>query len=419
VSTPSGPWFATITASRRGQQVIDIAMGASIPMLAVVGIMVEDVPMGEAAVALAAAIVVGVALVFRWRAPLAVLAVAVTAVLATSIAGQHDAWLVVAVEIAISTVAVARARRTAVLAALGAATILFTLARTQVAGPVTEPAALILIVWTALALATGLAVRAQRAYVSELTDRARLADESREQLARNRVAEERIRIAREVHDIVAHHIAVISVHSALARKTGVRQPDVLDASLVHVQTAARTALDELGTVLKLLRTTDRAELGPAPGLDNLDDLMATVSATGLAVRRTTTGRRPEMDPACELAVYRIVQESLTNAAKHGGTAVDFQVTYEPTHVYLHVRNVRRVGTDRSIPAGAASGGHGLVGMRERAEACGGTFAAGHDVQGGFAVEATVPYRPVDRTAASVPAVDSPPTTPPDLHGSTR
>ena len=194
--------------------------------------------------------------------------------------------MIVASEIEVFSVVCNRPRRVAALAALATAVVLFWVARTDSPGPMTEPRMLIVLVWTALACSLGVAVRTQRAYVEALAERARRADETREQEARARVAEERVRIARELHDVVAHHIAVINVHAGLARRAVGRDADVVDASLAHVQVAASTVLDELGAVQQVLRSSDSTEPGtePAPGLDRLDALLATFAAAGFAVR---------------------------------------------------------------------------------------------------------------------------------------
>ena len=145
--------------------------------------------------------------------------------------------MIVANEIAVFSVVCNRPRRVAALAALATAVVLIGVARTDSPGPMTEPRMLIVLVWTALAFALEVAVRTQRAYVEALAERARRADETREQEARARVAKERVRIARELHDVVAHHIAVINVHAGLARRAVGRDADVVDASLAHGQAA--------------------------------------------------------------------------------------------------------------------------------------------------------------------------------------
>jgi len=256
------------------------------------------------------------------------------------------------------------------------------------------------VVWTALAFAGGVAVRTQRAYVTSLAERARRADENYEQVARTRVVEERVRIARELHDVVAHHIAVINVHAGLARRAIGRDAGTVDTSLGHVQEAARTVLDELGTVLSVLRSTDAVDSAsgattqPAPGLERLDELLETFAAAGLEVRTKATGPLRDMDRACDLAAFRIVQESLTNASKHGADGqAELTLTYAASGLTIGVSNHAKVdpaGLSFAVPAPV---GHGLTGMRERAVACGGSLTAGQDDRGVFGVVAVIPHRP--------------------------
>ena len=272
-----------------------------------------------------------------------------------------------------------------------------------------------MLVWTALAFALGVAVRTQRAYVSALAERARRADENREQEARTRVVEERVRIARELHDVVAHHIAVINVHAGLARRAIGRDAGTVDTSLGHVQEAARTVLDELGTVLRVLRSNDVAESAsepttqPTPGLERLDELLGTFAAAGLLVRKSATGRPRAMDPACDLAAFRIIQESLTNAAKHGADGqAELTLTYEASGLTIEVSNLVHkdpAGSSIGVPAPA---GHGLIGMRERAAACGGSLTARQDDRGVFGVVAVIPYRPAPAPGITTPTVQAAP-----------
>jgi signal transduction histidine kinase len=260
-------------------------------------------------------------------------------------------------------------------------------------GSVTEPRILIVLVWTALAFALGVAVRTQRAYVVALAERARRAEETREQETRARVAEERVRIARELHDVVAHHIAVINVHAGLARRAVGRDAAVVDTSLGHVQDAARTVLDELGAVLQVLRSNDALDpaTAPTPGLDRLDDLLATFAAAGFVVRTRATGRRRDMNGICDLAAFRIIQESLTNASKHGtGLGAELELTYTVDALTIAVHNPVEAAPGPAV--GASPRGHGLIGMRERAAACGGSLTVRRDGRT-FRVDAVIPYRP--------------------------
>ncbi len=285
----------------------------SIPIFALGGLRSGAVPADRAGLTLVVSAVVGISLVWRSRAPLVVLAVALGGLVATAAAGSTAPWLMFAVEVAVVSAAATRPWTESAPAALVSAVVLFAIARETVEGPVTEPRALIVVAWTGLALAAGLVVRTQRAYVRALADRARRADETREQVARARVAEERVRIARELHDVVAHHIAVINLHAGLARAAQGRDAAVVDSSLGHVQDAAATVLAELGTVLRVLRSPEEPDDAdgprPAPGLAAIDDLVATVAEAGLVVRRTTTGRPRPMDQASELTAFRVARSA--------------------------------------------------------------------------------------------------------------
>jgi signal transduction histidine kinase len=330
----------------------------------------------------------------------AVLVISLLGAVTALLVGRASPALGLACEIAVFTVACLRPRRVAGIAALVSAAVLFGAARSGVSGPITAATTLIVVVWTALAFAGGVAVRTQRAYVTALADRARRADEDYEQEARTRVVEERVRIARELHDVVAHHIAVINVHAGLARRAVGRDARTVDTSLGHVQEAARTVLDELGTVLSVLRSTDFEDSAsggttqPAPGLERLDDLLETFAVAGLEVRTTATGPPRDMDRACDLAAFRIIQESLTNASKHGvdGKAT-LTLTFAVSGLTIGVSNVVPVGSAGSSNEFPAPVGHGLIGMGERAAACGGSFTARLDDHGAFLVLAQIPHRP--------------------------
>ncbi|MGV8967545.1 MAG: sensor histidine kinase [Cellulomonas sp.] len=393
------PWVVGPDGPGRGRLVGNLALACAIPVLTLGGVVRGDPPVALAVGIVALALIIGAGLFFRARWPLALLAVSLVGALASAPVPEATAPMIVASEIAVFTIACIRPRRVAAFAALVAAVVLFGVARTGSTGPMTEPRMLIVLVWTALAFALGVAVRTQRAYVDALAERARRADETREQEARARVAEERVRIARELHDVVAHHIAVINVHAGLARRAVGRDADVVDTSLAHVQSAASTVLAELGAVLEVLRSNDSSEPGtePAPGLDRLDALLATFAGTGFAVRTWATGRPRAMDRACDLAAFRIVQESLTNASKHGvGARADLRFTYARDALTIAVTNPIATEPDQfgsGTPAESGHLGHGLIGMRERAIASGGSMTAAPDGHGAFRLVAVIPYRP--------------------------
>jgi signal transduction histidine kinase len=335
------------------------------------------------------------ALALRRRYPLAVLATTTVAVVVAQLTQHARGPFVITVAIAAYTVATRTDRRTAVLTgaisalAVGAAAV----ATLRVAW--SDPAVVVLLLWFGFAVAGGDAVRSRRAYVAVLEERARRAETTREQEARRRVAEERLRIARELHDVVAHHIALINVQAGVAGHLLPDRTEEAREALAHVRTASRTVLEELATLLGVLRRTgdETAPTDPAPTLDRLGVLVDGFTAAGQQVRWTLEGRPRPLPTAVDLAAYRIVQESLTNAHRHApGAAVTVRLRYHPAGLTVEVRDDGgpRTGTDRGGDGGGT--GLGLLGMRERAESVGGRFLAGPDPRRGWTVLAELPAR---------------------------
>jgi len=240
--------------------------------------------------------------------------------------------------------------------------------------------------WCLLATVIGLAVRNQRRVVADARERARIAEESREEEAHRRVNEERLRIARELHDVVAHHVAVINVQSGAAEHLLDVDPAAAHEAIGHVRTASGEVLAEMSTLLGLLRTgNDDDSREPARGLADLDPLVASFRHTGLRVTVRQEGSQAQLAPLVDITAYRVLEEALTNASKHGtnGTA-DVIISRTGETTVLEVRN-RLDG-----PVLETAGGHGLVGMRERVAAIGGVLNAGVDPQGRFVVRAELP-----------------------------
>jgi signal transduction histidine kinase len=231
----------------------------------------------------------------------------------------------------------------------------------------------------------GYALRTRRDYVGELRDRAaRLEAEEGERAARA-VMDERLRIARELHDVIGHSISLIAIQSEAAARSARSNPDALPAFLSGISAASRQALAEMRGVLAVLRPGAEAQLSPQPGLEQLDELVAGVRAGGLQTRLEVEPM--ELPPGIALAVYRIVQESLTNVVKHGGAGAQACVTIIRNGGTVRVS----VHDDGAGPGGPAlSTAHGIVGMRERAAAYGGTLRTGARPGGGFEVEASIP-----------------------------
>ena len=236
------------------------------------------------------------------------------------------------------------------------------------------------------AAAVGVAVRSQHDALQAARARAQQAELTREEEAVRRVTDERLRIARELHDVVAHHISVINVQAGVARHFMDSRPDQARAALTAVRDASKSVLTEMTAVVGLLRTEDGAgPAEPAPGLHRLPALVDSLRSAGLDVTWRTTGEVADLPSIADLAAYRVVQESLTNAVKHGTGTAELLVHHEPREVVVEVRN-----PVPSTPAPAPPGGHGLIGMRERLEAVDGTMTAGPDGAGGWRVRAVIP-----------------------------
>jgi len=251
--------------------------------------------------------------------------------------------------------------------------------------------------WSAFAVAAGDAVRTRRIYVQVLEERARRAEETREQEARARVVEERLHIARELHDIVAHHIAVVNIQAGLAERAMSRNAlETAATAITHVSEAARLALDDLSAVLHLLRGSgdiDRRE--PAPGLAQVNDLLDSYARAENRVQVTIRGGAQPLHATIELTAYRVIQESLTNATKHGILGeTHLTLSYEPTDFVVHVTNPARTDVEGNIPAVPGTG-YGMIGMHERVDAIGGRMTAGQRANGIFVVEAHLPSAPAE------------------------
>jgi len=231
----------------------------------------------------------------------------------------------------------------------------------------------------------------QRQAVAEAgAERARAAElaRSREQMARQAVMEERLAIARELHDIVAHAMSVITVQAGTARVVMDGSPDVAREALSAIEDTSRQALAEMRRLLSVLRDDSAsgpgAILSPARGLADLDTLIDVAAASGLRVELSRQGDPVALPAGAELAAYRIVQEALTNVCRHAkASTASVVVRYQPSEVAVEV-------TDDGIGGVPRSGGHGLVGMRERAALYGGEVEAAPRPEGGFRVRARIP-----------------------------
>jgi len=215
---------------------------------------------------------------------------------------------------------------------------------------------------------------------------------SRQIHQRRHQSEERLRIARDLHDVIGHNISLINVQASMGLDLMDSQPEQARAALSAIKSASKEALEELRTMLTPLRGDDgAAPRSPAPGLDRLPELIELTRAAGLTVEVEITGKAPPLPAAVQLAAYRIIQESLTNVARHAGQVrVTVRVTYDDANMHVQIDDD---GTAPSMAGSAIGTGSGITGMRERATALGGELSAGFRHGGGFRVSAQLPVRP--------------------------
>ena len=233
--------------------------------------------------------------------------------------------------------------------------------------------------------------RVRQAYVAELVERAHQAERERDQRAQLAAAEERARIAREMHDVVAHNLSVIVVQADGGRYAGDQDPQAALDALKTIGDTGRGALAEMRRLLGVLRASDDGDGGavrPQPGLGSLPELVTSVRQAGLPVELDVTGAPRPLQPGPSLAVYRVIQEALTNALKHAGPAARARVAL----VFATDRLTARVSDDGRGAAAVDDGlGQGLAGMRERITMYGGTVTAGPVTGGGWRVDLDLPY----------------------------
>jgi signal transduction histidine kinase len=257
------------------------------------------------------------------------------------------------------------------------------------AGPTVTPTT-----WIATALALTVAwlagdnLRVRGDRLAALRTRTERLESEREDRARQAVADERLRIARELHDVVAHSMSVIAVQAGVANHVIDSRPEQARTALATVETTTRAALVEMRRLLGVLRAPDEPEgsLEPSPGLADVPRLVEQFADAGLAVEVSMTGAGGELPDGVDLSAYRIVQEALTNVLRHGGPKAWLTIDQRPGCVRVSVAD------DGSGRSGGPAGGHGLIGMRERVALFGGTLTAGPRENGrGFDLVATLPY----------------------------
>jgi signal transduction histidine kinase len=338
---------------------------------------------------LVVALVPAAAIVFRRRLPLVVLFVSLLCAVVLAFAGVLSPSALIAMAISAFAVVDRRGRFIGVVTVSSATAIVFFSNAIPLDGDLFDPRALQFLFIIALAGALGDATRSRREFVSAMTERAERAEQGRDEEARRRVAEERVRIARDLHDVVAHQISVISLNAGVASSALETRPERAREALSTIRRSSRTVLADIGGLMALLRSDDPddvRDLRPQVGLAGLDDLVVQFREAGLDVVLQDDPARPSLSPASDHVAYLVILEGLTNAHKHGagGTAV-VRLRAEDGSLHLIVDNQAAAESD----AVSAARGHGLRGLRERVVAVRGDVRA--DRHGGaFRLDVRIP-----------------------------
>jgi signal transduction histidine kinase len=350
--------------------------------------------------ALAVVLVVfaGGVLALHRRAPMVVLAVTTSALVLYSLRDYSGGPVYITWIVAIFAVSVARGPAWAwVPAAVSTAAILATAFQDSTwvvvgrLGQAPASIAALFVSWGIGALLLGGSVRGRGAERAAMEERARHLAETREEEARRRVAEERVRIARDLHDSIAHRLAGFSVQAGVGAHVLDERPEDARAALLAIKQASGDALTELRATLGMLRSGEVAPREPAAGLDRLPSLVDSSRAVGLPVDVVIEGDVGPLPPAVDLVAFRIVQESLTNVIRHAGPArATVAVRRSDGAVEIEVTDDGRGAVNGHGGADRGGGGHGLAGMRERVALLGGELDAGTRHSGGYRVQARLP-----------------------------
>jgi signal transduction histidine kinase len=367
-----------------------VAAGMSMALFVVDNGPVGGLPRRTLALAYVLALVHTLPLAARRRFPGTVLALCVASGLAVAALGVPPIVLGLAILVAVYSVAAYGDRWVSLAglaaAELGSAAVQLTPGRFQTLTVVSNA----LVIGAAWLLGHFVGVR--RAYTARLEQTAEL-ERTRAEQARRAVAEERLRLARELHDVVAHSISVIAVQSGVGAHVAKTQPEEAAKALEAIEATSRAALIELRRLLGVLRQEgeSQGDLAPVPGLADLDGLLAEVAKAGLGVRLRVEGTPSPLPAGVDLSAYRIVQEALTNVVKHAGPArAQVTIRYRDQEVMVEVTDDGR-GVTAPTGDGRARVGHGLIGMRERVQVFGGDLEVGPGPVGGFRVAARLPF----------------------------
>jgi signal transduction histidine kinase len=337
---------------------------------------------------LVAALLPAAAMPIRRRLPFVALGVSLGCALVLAMVGVVSPSALLAAAFSSYAVIDRYGRLAGWLTVLATAAVVFLSDGLALRGDMFDSTALQFVLFVLLAGALGDAARSRRAFVAVMTERAERAEKSREEEARRRVIEERVRIARDLHDVVAHQISVISLNAGVASSALEARPERAREALTAIRSAARTVLTDIGGLMSLLRSDDTgssADLAPQHGLADLDALIARFSAAGLVVELRRSVEPAALSPASDHVAYLVLQEGLTNAHKHGsgGSAV---VTLRTDDDALILAVANPVA---SLDTGASPSGHGLRGLRERVSAVRGEVSTG-PTDGGFQLTVRIP-----------------------------
>jgi signal transduction histidine kinase len=346
--------------------------------------------------------VIGLAFLWRRDRPLVTLVVTLAGALVGEAFLTGPPNLVTGILLLVSAIYSAGAhseRREALIGlGLGVAAV-FALALMQDPGDIFWPVTFFCFVpWLA-----GRTMQNQTRLARELSEKADRAEVAREEAERRSIAEERTRIARELHDVLAHNLSVMVVQAGAARRIAERDPEAAAQAAELIRSTGRDALAELRGLFGPVRRGEGEALAGPPTLRRVDRLVARARDAGLKVEARLEGREVKLPAGVDLTAYRVVQEALTNVIKHAGAGhVRVLVTYEPWEVVVEVEDDGKGSAGGNGALTTAGGGHGLVGMRERVTLYGGAFQAGPRRGGGFAVRARLPT--LERSAGKgVPA----------------
>ena len=398
---PSDPAFSgppkQVAVAFSERHWLAVVVVAALVGLATIVLALEPHP-GEGGARLTLALVACGPMLLLRRWPLPVLAAAVAAAAVVIASGVAPLPLAVLLGLATYLVSSRLTRRISIIATLAAAITIGAAILYAALSKQSAPLAVLAVegfMPLGAAWFVGDAVAARRRYQAGLAEQSRREQAAEAERARQQVREERVRIARELHDVVAHSLAVITVQAGVARRLMTKRPEKTASALELIEEIGRTAQDELRVVLGLFRDEEVEPISraPAPRLADLRELVETVRAAGTKVELRTTGADRSLSPAIELSIYRVVQEALTNVVRHAPGAqavVDLTVSGDDVCVEVTDDGGPLPSAGGEMPLSLRAAGHGIVGMRERVDAFGGSLVAEHLAGGGFRVSARIP-----------------------------